>query len=101
MPKIDQSDGGDHQRIGHRAEDRDLRDIGREPQQHRQEGDERHHRIDEADAQVLDGTGEAHGVFLDALRGALDVAQPVPVVGVVIVHRRAPAEDVVADEEAG
>ena len=29
------------------------------------------------------------------------MAQPVPVVGVVIVHRRAPAEDVVADEEAG
>ena len=43
---------------------------------------------------------EAHGVFLDALRGALDVPQPRPVRHVVVVHRRAPAEDVVADEEA-
>ncbi len=45
--------------------------------------------------------GEAHRVLLDTLRGALDLAEPLPVGDVVVVHRRPPAEDVVADEEAG
>ena len=57
--------------------------------------------FDQVDAQPLHGRGEAHRVFLDALRGAFDVAKLAPVGHVVVVHRGAPAEDVVADEEAG
>src|SRR5690606_27156151 len=75
-------------------------DVLRQPEQYRQEGDQRHYRIDQAYPQPLHRRGESHRVFLYALRGALDVAKPWPVAHVVVVHRRAPAEDVVADEEA-
>ncbi len=76
-----------------------MRDAGRQRVEDRQEGDQRHHRIDEPLPEALDRGGKAHRVFLDALRGALDGAQPAPVRDEIIVHRRAPAEDVVADEE--
>ena len=92
-------DGDEDQRLRHGADDRQLLHEGRQAPQDRQERDQRHHRIDQADAEALHGGGEAHGVFLDALRGAFDRAQPLPVGDVVVVHRRAPAEDVVADQE--
>ena len=53
----------------------------------------------ELDAKALHDRCEAHGVFLDALRGAFNVAELRPIGDVVVVHRRTPAEDVVADEE--
>ncbi len=43
--------GRDHQRIGDLADDRQFGDVDRQPDQHRQEGDQRHDRIDEVDAQ--------------------------------------------------
>ena len=39
------------------------------------------------------------GVFLHALRCAFDGAEPRPVGHVVIIHRGAPAENIVADEK--
>ena len=71
-----------------------------EPPEDRQERDEGHHRVDEAHPEALHDAGEAHGVLLDPLGCALDVAHPFPERHVVVVHRGAPAEDVVADEEA-
>jgi hypothetical protein len=43
--------------------------------------------------------GKAHGVFLDTLRSALDITNPFPLRGVIVVHRRSPAKDEVADEK--
>ena len=51
----------------------------REPQQHRQEGDQRHDRVDRLTPEALGGGGEPHGVFLHALRGALDLPELRPV----------------------
>ena len=92
--------GRDHQRMRDLAEDRHGRHTGREMDEHRQEGDQRHHGVDQADAEELGRRREAHGVFLDTLRGAFDLAQPWPVRHVVAVHRLPPAKDIVADEEA-
>ncbi len=70
-----------------------------ERHQHRQEGDQGHHRVDKAHAHIFEGGSKTHGIFLHTLRGAFDMAQMLPVGHIVLVHRRAPAEDVVADEE--
>ena len=74
-------------------------DAARQPQQHRQESKQRQHGADQIDAETFHGGGKSHGVFLHALRGALDGAQPRPVGDIEFVHRGAPAEDVVADEK--
>ena len=42
---------------------------------------------------------KAHGVLLNALRGAFDGAQPRPACNIDIIHHRPPAEEVVTDEE--
>ncbi len=94
-------DADDDQRVGHLADEGQLRHVRRKPQQDRQEGDERHQRLDEVAAERLGDRREAHRVFLDALRRAFDMPQPRPVVHVVVVHRGPPAEHVVADEEPG
>ena len=67
----------------------------------REERDQGHHRIDEAHPEALHDAREPHGVLLHPLGRALDVAHPMPQRHVVVVHRGPPAEDVVADEEAG
>ena len=72
----------------------------RQPPQYRQEGDQRHHRVDQARAKRFHDCGEAHRVFLDALRSAFDMAHPLPEIDIPVIHGRAPAEDVVAGEEA-
>ena len=73
--------------------------MRRERGQERQERDQRHHRIDEVDAEPLHGAGKAHGVVLDTLRGAFDMPEPRPIGDEIVVHRGAPAKHVVADEE--
>ena len=89
----------DDQRVGRRSENRDRGNLGRQHGEDRQEGDERHDGTDQAGAQILEGTGKAHGVFLHALCGTLDAPQGAPAFHVVVVHRRAPAKHVVAGEE--
>ncbi|OIQ69133.1 hypothetical protein GALL_492680 [mine drainage metagenome] len=91
---------GEHQRVGDGADQRQLRDVARQPQENRQEGQERQDGTDQIDAETFHRGGKSHGIFLHPLRGALDRAQPRPVGDVVVVHRGAPAEDVMADEEA-
>ncbi len=59
----------------HGADDRQFGDVLLERQHDWQEGDQRHDRADEARAEILHDLRESHRVFLDALRGALDVAQ--------------------------
>src|SRR5690606_3757976 len=54
---------------------------------------------DEGNAEPLHDLREAHRVFLDTLRGSLDVALFAPVHHVVVVHVVAPAADPVTDEE--
>jgi hypothetical protein len=85
-------DLADHRQFGH---------VLRQRPEDRQEGHQGHDRVDKGHAEPLHDRGEAHGVFLHTLRGALDVADARPALHVEIVHRRAPAEDVVADKKAG
>ena len=72
--------------------------VGQRPQ-HRQKGPECHEAAHEAQAQVLHGAGETHGVLLHPLCRALDVPQAWPGGHVVLIHRLAPAEDVVFAEK--
>lgn len=81
------------------ADDRQVGNMFGERHQHRQEGDQGHHRVDKAHAHIFESGSKTHGIFLHTLRGAFDMAQMLPVGHIVLVHRRAPAEDVVADEE--
>ncbi|EJK92168.1 hypothetical protein UUU_07740 [Klebsiella pneumoniae subsp. pneumoniae DSM 30104 = JCM 1662 = NBRC 14940] len=81
------------------ADDRQVGNMFGERHQHRQEGDQGHHRVDKAHAHIFEGGSKTHGIFLHTLRGTFDMAQMLPVGHIVLVHRRAPAEDVVADEE--
>ncbi|MNS97813.1 hypothetical protein D3C72_1321610 [compost metagenome] len=87
------------QRMRHFTEDRQFRDIGRQRKQDRQEDDERHHRVDERDAQPFERRGEPHRIFLNALGRTFDVTQLFPFRHVEVVHRGSPAEDIMAGEE--
>ncbi|QTK80800.1 hypothetical protein AT6N2_C3330 [Agrobacterium tumefaciens] len=81
------------------ANDRQFRDIGRQRKQDRQENNECHHRIDQGDAQCLKRRGKPHRIFLNTLGSTFDVAQLFPLGHVEVVHRGAPAEDIMAGEE--
>ena len=48
---------------------------------------------------MLHDGGKPHRIFLDPLRCPLDMSYTVPEAHVVIVHRGAPAEDIVRHEE--
>ena len=73
--------------------------MGRERNQYRQEGNQRHNRVDKADAHIFQRRSKTHGVFLHTLRCAFDVTQMLPVRHIVFVHRGTPAEHIVADKE--
>ncbi len=81
------------------AHNQQIRHVFRQRNQHRQEGNQRHDGVDKTHAHILKGGGKAHGIFLHTLSGTFDVAQVMPVGHIVFVHRRTPAENVVADEE--
>ncbi|MCY1232233.1 hypothetical protein D9M72_447100 [compost metagenome] len=83
------------------ADDRKVGDVLRHVEQQRQEHHQRHHRIDQGNAEPFENIGEAHRVFLHTLRRPLDVAQLVPLRHVEIVHGGAPTEHIVVGEERG
>ncbi len=87
------------QRMGNIADDRQRADLLGKGEQDGQEGDEGHDGFHEADAQLFQRGGKAHRIFLHTLGRTLDMAQFRPMAHVIIVHRRAPAEDIMADEE--
>lgn len=93
--------GGGEKRRGDGSDQRQFGDIGGEREEHRQEGEQGHHRVHDLDPERLDDVGEPHGVLLDALGGTLDGPHRVPTGDIVGVHRGAPAEDIVTDEEVG
>ena len=60
------------------ADDGQARDMVRHFEEDRKEGEQRHHRIDHRDAEILHNRGEPHGVFLHALGRPLDGAHVMP-----------------------
>ncbi|MNV73570.1 hypothetical protein D3C71_1667310 [compost metagenome] len=81
------------------ADNRQLRNVRGERDEHRQKRDEGHNGVDKAHAHIFQRGGETHRIFLHTLRGPLDMTQLLPVRHIVFVHRGTPAKDVVADEE--
>lgn len=73
--------------------------MRRKRNQYRQEGNQRHNRVNKTYAHVFQRGSETHGVFLHTLRRTFDMTQMLPVRHIMFVHRGTPTEDVMADKE--